>query len=750
MSGSITVDKKTLATSTPPPAGTYTGPTVPSLTGEEPPSIAVYGPETLRVSKKKRVVRLVVFSSGTGKLDGRLGSLSLGTRVLRTGNNDLRFTIPRSVTRVAGGNDPADLHERLDERHSRRDRHAQARPDEVTSRARARTTASSSPCPTRRLRQVFGWPSRTSSTPPGLTTTYGSAVFADHVPTRRPRRSLRLERAGYANVGKTNLHEFAYGITSQNPHFGTVPNPLAPGPARGRVERRVRRPRSRPGSPTRRSAPTPAARSGSRRPAAASSASSRRYGLVPIDGCFPLAPSFDHAGPMARDVAECERMMAALAPGFEPRRARVARGAAGRRRLAGRRRPARARAGRGGRRALPAARARVDAPAARTASTPLFMREVADVHRELFAEHARRSTARTSRPKIERCLARRRDAEVAAARGARASATASSCARRARGRRPARSRRRSRFVAPPAGVDELAMRERARSASRPLQRRSAGRRSRFRADRPRTACPPRSSSSARRATTRSSSARLASASLVRGTADRSGLPTTRGTMRVAHASCWLSSLALVLGRRRHAAPSAASTAPQGLHAFLFRADEPARAHVRAHARRSRGLRFPAPSTTSSSSRRATRSARTRSSTARRRLTSPVAAPPLTPAVDHRHAVLALRAGARGDQGRRRRRGAKPFGFDMRRAERADAAPSDPGLLRWTPVDGATRYQVWLIDADEDGVRRSTNVLDEREFYTFHQSRTVDGERCAGASAPSRRHAGGRAAATACP
>ena len=66
VSGSITVDKKTLATSTPRPQGSYTGPTVPSLTGEEPPSIAVYGPETLRVSKKRRVVRLVVFSSGTG------------------------------------------------------------------------------------------------------------------------------------------------------------------------------------------------------------------------------------------------------------------------------------------------------------------------------------------------------------------------------------------------------------------------------------------------------------------------------------------------------------------------------------------------------------------------------------------------------------------------------------------------------------------------------------------------------------
>jgi hypothetical protein len=99
VSGSVTVDRKTLVTSTPPPAGTYTGPTVPSLTGEEPPSIAVYGPETLRVSKKRRVLRLVVFSSGTGKLNAQLGSLSLGTRALRTGNNDLRFTLPRSVTR---------------------------------------------------------------------------------------------------------------------------------------------------------------------------------------------------------------------------------------------------------------------------------------------------------------------------------------------------------------------------------------------------------------------------------------------------------------------------------------------------------------------------------------------------------------------------------------------------------------------------------------------------------------------------
>ena len=48
----------------------------------------------------------------------------------------------------------------------------------------------------------------------GLRTTYGSALFADHVPERTAEAVVRLEAAGYVNVGKTNLHEFAYGITS--------------------------------------------------------------------------------------------------------------------------------------------------------------------------------------------------------------------------------------------------------------------------------------------------------------------------------------------------------------------------------------------------------------------------------------------------------------------------------------------------------------------------------------------------------
>src|SRR4051812_5540561 len=63
----------------------------------------------------------------------------------------------------------------------------------------------------------------------GLTTTYGSILFADHVPNASAEAVRRCEAAGFAVHSKTNLHEFAYGTTSQNPWFGTVPNPRAPG-----------------------------------------------------------------------------------------------------------------------------------------------------------------------------------------------------------------------------------------------------------------------------------------------------------------------------------------------------------------------------------------------------------------------------------------------------------------------------------------------------------------------------------------
>src|SRR3954466_6494472 len=63
----------------------------------------------------------------------------------------------------------------------------------------------------------------------GVRTTYGSAIFADHVPEETAEAVARLEAAGYRSVGKANLHEFAWGITSENDHYGWVPNPIAAG-----------------------------------------------------------------------------------------------------------------------------------------------------------------------------------------------------------------------------------------------------------------------------------------------------------------------------------------------------------------------------------------------------------------------------------------------------------------------------------------------------------------------------------------
>ena len=63
----------------------------------------------------------------------------------------------------------------------------------------------------------------------GVRTTYGSAVFADHVPGEDRDRGRAAGGGGLHMVGKANLHEFAWGITSENPHYGAVPNPIAPG-----------------------------------------------------------------------------------------------------------------------------------------------------------------------------------------------------------------------------------------------------------------------------------------------------------------------------------------------------------------------------------------------------------------------------------------------------------------------------------------------------------------------------------------
>ncbi len=234
----------------------------------------------------------------------------------------------------------------------------------------------------------------------GLTTTYGSALFADRVPDESAKPVRRLEAAGYANVGKTNLHEFAYGVTSENPHFGTVPNPLREGRIAGG---------SSGGSAAALAAGLADAALGTdsggsiRIPAACCGIVGFKptYGLVPMDGCFPLAPSWDHAGPMARTVAECAAMLEALVPGFRRTTLEsleeVEVGVAWLEH------------------ADPLVRERVEEaavpfPRRAPVAFPLpdgldaaFMAEVADVHRELYEENSELYGADVG-SRIERCL----------------------------------------------------------------------------------------------------------------------------------------------------------------------------------------------------------------------------------------------------------------------------------------------------------------------------------------------------------
>jgi len=59
----------------------------------------------------------------------------------------------------------------------------------------------------------------------GVRTTSGSKIFADFVPEYDAAIVSQFNDAGAVVIGKTGLHEFAYGVTSNNPHFGAVRNP---------------------------------------------------------------------------------------------------------------------------------------------------------------------------------------------------------------------------------------------------------------------------------------------------------------------------------------------------------------------------------------------------------------------------------------------------------------------------------------------------------------------------------------------
>jgi aspartyl-tRNA(Asn)/glutamyl-tRNA(Gln) amidotransferase subunit A len=150
----------------------------------------------------------------------------------------------------------------------------------------------------------------------GVRTTYGSAVFRDHVPAQSATAVERMRAAGAILLGKTGTHEFGWGITSNNPHYGPTRNPWAPDRISGgssggsAVALAARETPLALGSDTGGSIRIPAAFCGvfGLKPT---------FGLISRAGAFPLAPTLDHAGVMARTPDDLAMMLEALA-GVDP------------------------------------------------------------------------------------------------------------------------------------------------------------------------------------------------------------------------------------------------------------------------------------------------------------------------------------------------------------------------------------------------------------------------------------------------
>jgi aspartyl-tRNA(Asn)/glutamyl-tRNA(Gln) amidotransferase subunit A len=145
----------------------------------------------------------------------------------------------------------------------------------------------------------------------GVKTTSGSKIFADFEPAADAEIAARLEQAGAVLVGKTNMHELAYGITSLNPHYGPVRNPhdsarIAGGSSGGSaVAVADEMCFAATGTDTGGSLRIPASFCGvvGLKPT---------YGLVGREGIQPLAFTLDHAGPLARTVRDAATMLGAM------------------------------------------------------------------------------------------------------------------------------------------------------------------------------------------------------------------------------------------------------------------------------------------------------------------------------------------------------------------------------------------------------------------------------------------------------
>jgi aspartyl-tRNA(Asn)/glutamyl-tRNA(Gln) amidotransferase subunit A len=150
----------------------------------------------------------------------------------------------------------------------------------------------------------------------GIRTTAGSKILGDFVPTADAAAARKLFAAGAALLGKTNMHEFAYGITNSNPHYGDARNPWN----RDRITGG-----SSGGSGAAIAAGLCVASIGTdtggsiRVPSALCGIVGLKptFGRVSVFGTVPLAPSFDHVGPLARSVPDAAILLGLIA-GHDP------------------------------------------------------------------------------------------------------------------------------------------------------------------------------------------------------------------------------------------------------------------------------------------------------------------------------------------------------------------------------------------------------------------------------------------------
>ena len=151
----------------------------------------------------------------------------------------------------------------------------------------------------------------------GVRTTAGSRVHENYVPDFDAAAVERLNAAGAVSLGKLNMHELAYGITSDNPHFGAVRNPWdasrSPGGSSGGSGAAVAAGivYLALGTDTGGSIRIPASFCGT-------VGLKPTYGRVSRFGVLPLGWSLDHVGPLARTVRGAAAALNALA-GYDPR-----------------------------------------------------------------------------------------------------------------------------------------------------------------------------------------------------------------------------------------------------------------------------------------------------------------------------------------------------------------------------------------------------------------------------------------------